>query len=224
MYPVTYQVQNPGEGRNRLTAFFRYFVSIPWAIVGTIYGFVAEIAAFIAWFALVFTGRYPDGLYNFNAGYMRYMARFGGFNYLLTDEWPPFNGEEDPSYPIQLGLPAPLPEYNRMKALLRLIIGIPVMLLMVVQAVILLVCYIIAWFSILFTGKVSDGLFDPMRSAAAYLLRATAYFLLMTEDWPPFSLEEGEGQPAGQLPQTPAAPAPGASQPQTGQQPPPAAS
>lgn len=222
MYPVTYSAQNPGEGRNRLTAFFRYFVSIPWAIVGAIYGFVAEIAAFIAWFALVFTGRYPDGLYDFNAGYMRYMARYGGFNYLLTDDWPPFNGAEDPSYPIQLGVPQPKPEYNRMKALFRLIVGIPVMLLAIVQGVILAVCYIIAWFSILFTGRISEGLFDPMRSASAYLLRTTAYFLLMTEDWPPFSFEEGEGAPAGQLPATPPpAQAPSAPAPEAGQQPPP---
>jgi hypothetical protein len=216
-------VENPGEGRNRLTSFFRYFVSIPWAIVGAIYGFVAEIAAVIAWFALVFTGRYPDGLYDFNAGYMRYTARWGGFSYLFTDEWPPFNGGEDPSYPIQLGVPEPKPEYSRMKVLFRLIVGIPVLLLAIVQGVILAVCYIIGWFSILFTGRISDGLYDPMRSAGAYLLRATAYFLLLTEDWPPFTLEEGEGAPAGQLPATPpAVQAPAAPAPETGQQPPPA--
>src|SRR5437763_6586534 len=158
MYPVTYEVQNPGEGRNRLTAFFRLIVAIPWTIVGYIYGLIAEIAAFIAWFALVFTGRYPDGLYDFVAGYMRFLGRYGGFYYLLTDEWPPFGGGEEPGYPVQVGIAPPKPEYSRMKALFRIIVGIPVMLLAIVQGVILAVCYIISWFSILFTGKISDGL------------------------------------------------------------------
>ena len=58
-------------------------------------------------------------------------------------------------------------------------------LLAIVQSLILAVCTIIAWFAILFTGRLPEGLFNPMRSASAYLARATAYFLLITEDWPP---------------------------------------
>jgi hypothetical protein len=68
-----------------------------------------------------------------------------------------------------------------------------------VQAIILGVCTLIAWFAILFTGKLPEGLFNPIRSASAYLCRTSAYFLLMTEDWPPFSLEEGAAVPAGQI-------------------------
>ena len=71
-----------------------------------------------------------------------------------------------------------------------MIIGIPVMLLAIVQSIILSVCAIIAWFAILFTGKLPEGLFNPMRSAMAYLVRTTGYFLLITEDCPPFSYEE----------------------------------
>ena len=53
---------------------------------------------------------------------------------------------------------------------------------------------------ILFTGKLPDGLFNPMRSAIAYLTRGTGYFLLLTEDWPPFSYEEsGPAPAAGQI-------------------------
>ena len=71
MYPISYDADPALDGRNRLTSFFRYIVAIPWLIVADIYGFVAEIAAMIAWFAIVFTGKYPEGLYNFNAGYLR---------------------------------------------------------------------------------------------------------------------------------------------------------
>ena len=78
-------------------------------------------------------------------------------------------------------------------------IGIPVYLLMIVQAVILFVCAVLAWFTILFTGKVPDGLFNPMRSASAYLTRAGGYWLLLTEDYPPFSYEQAGSMPAGEI-------------------------
>jgi hypothetical protein len=199
MYPISYEADPALEGRNRLTTFFRYIVAIPWLIVSAIYGFVAEIAAVIAWFAIVFTGRYPEGLYNFNAGYLRMISRVNAFEYLLTDEWPPFGGDGAPDYPVRVGVPAPLDAYDRLKTGLRLIIGIPVYLLTIVQAIILLVCTAIAWFVILFTGKLPDGLFNPMRSASAYLTRAGGYFLLLTEDYPPFSYEESRAAPAGQI-------------------------
>ena len=114
------------EGRNRLTTFFRYIVAIPWLIVASIYGFVAEIVAVIAWFAIVFTGKYPEGLYNFNAGYLRMITRVNGFEYLLNDEWPPFGGDDAPDYPVRVGVPPPLDQYSRLKTGFRLIVGIPV--------------------------------------------------------------------------------------------------
>ena len=199
MYPISFDADAVLEGRNRLTTFFRYIVAIPWQIVQSLYGIAAYVATIIAWFAIVFTGKYPEGIYNFNAGFLRMSTRVNGFYYLLNDEWPPFGGEEAPDYPVRVGVAPPLDEFSRMKTLFRLIIGIPVYLLGIVQALILAVCTIIAWFAILFTGKLPEGLFNPMRSATAYLTRAGAYFLLMTEDWPPFSYEEGGSAPAGQI-------------------------
>jgi hypothetical protein len=199
MYPISFEADAALEGRNRLTTFFRYIVAIPWLIVAYIYGIVAEIAAIIAWFAIVFTGRYPEGLYNFNAGYLRMTTRASGFEYLLTDAWPPFGGDEESSYPIRIGVAPPLDTYSRLKTGLRIIFGIPVLLLGIVQGVILAVCTLIAWFAILFTGKLPEGLFNPMRSATAYLCRANAYFLLLTEDYPPFSYEANGTAPAGQI-------------------------
>jgi hypothetical protein len=200
MYPISYEADAVLEGRNRLTTFFRYFVAIPWQIVAALIGIAAFFAAVIAWFAIVFTGRYPEGLYNFNAGFLRMSSRVNAFYYLLIDELPPFGLEEAPNYPVRIGVPAPLDSYSRLKTGLRLILGIPVMILGWIQSLILTVCAIIAWFMILFTGRLSEGLFNPMRSALAYLARAGGYFLLITEDWPPFSYEEGApGPAAGEL-------------------------
>ena len=77
----------------------------------------------------------------------RTTTRTNSFLYLLTDEFPPFGGEEGPNYPVRIGVPAPLDQYSRLKTGLRLIIGIPVMLLAIVQAIILYVVAIIAWFA-----------------------------------------------------------------------------
>jgi Domain of unknown function (DUF4389) len=210
MYPVSYQADFPGGGRNRLTAFFRYIVAIPWLIVAALYGFAASIAIFIAWFALVFTARFPEGLYNFVAGYVRFNTRVNAFIYLATDEWPPFNGDINESYPVRVGIPPPKPEYSRLKAGFRLIVGIPVILLAYVQSLIALVIALIGWFAILLTGKLSEGLFDPLRSALAYSARATAYFGLLTEDYPPFSLEDASaGPPPPEPPPAPVPPGPG---------------
>jgi hypothetical protein len=199
MYPISYEADPALEGRSRLTTFFRYIVVIPWLIVAAIYGFVAQIVAVIAWFAIVFTGKYPEGLYNFNAGYLRMISRVNGFEYLLTDAWPPFGGDEAPDYPVRVGVAPPLDMYSRLKTGFRFIVGIPVYLLALVQAIILTVCAFIAWFAILFTAKLPEGLFNPIRSASAYLTRAGGYFLLLTEDWPPFSYEETGAAPAGQI-------------------------
>jgi hypothetical protein len=206
MYPVSYLADFPGGGRNRLTAFFRYIVAIPWLIVAALYGFAASIAVLIAWFALVFTARYPESLYNFVAGYVRFNTRVNGFIYLATDEWPPFNGDTNESYPLRVGIPPPKPEYSRLKAGFRLIVGIPVLLLAYVQSLIALVIAFIGWFAILFTGRLSEGLFGALRSALAYNARATAYFALLTEDYPPFSLEDTSA--AAQPPEPPAPPVP----------------
>ena len=75
-----------------------------------------------------------------------------------------------------MGIPPPKAEYSRLKAGFRLIVGIPVMLLAWVQSLVANVIAIIGWFAILFTGTLSEGLFDPLRSALAYQARATAYF------------------------------------------------
>ena len=201
MYPVSYEEDPQLEGRNRLTTFFRFLVAIPWQIVLGLYGIVAEVCAVIAWFAIVFTGRYPEGLYNFNAGFLKMASRTNAFTYLLTDEYPPFGGEDAPNYPVRVGVPEPLGMYDRLKTGLRLIFGIPVYLLAIVQSIIFQVCALIAWFAIVFTGKLPDGLYNPMKGANAYLTRAGAYFLLLTEEWPPFSMDEGGTAPAGQISQ-----------------------
>lgn len=201
MHPVAYSAQHQGEDRNRLTTFFRGLMVIPVMIVGFFYVIGAYIAAIIAWFAIVFTGNYPEGLYNFNAGVIRFLARVNGYYDLLTDEYPPFGLDEEPQYPVRVQIDPPLAEYSRAKTLFRIILMIPVYLLAAVMGMIAGVVAFISWFAILFTGRFSDGLYKPLRAALSYGTKAAAYFLLLTEDWPPFWEDEEDEAPrfSGQL-------------------------
>ncbi len=195
MYPIAFSAAYQGENRNRLTAFFRLIVAIPWFIVMTLYGIVAFIAAFIAWFALLITGHYPRGLYDFNSGFLRMSTRVSGFYMLLTDEFPPFGGGEEPDYPIRTLVEPPKEQYSRLKVLFRIILIIPIQILHYVMQIILEVCGIVAWLVILFTGKLPIGLYRPLRIATAYSIKANAYYLLLTEDFPPFWQDEEEEAP-----------------------------
>ena len=81
------------EGRNRLTIFFRILLAIPHIIVIMLISIVAFFVFVIAWFAVLFTGKWPTGLRNFAIGLTRWNLRLNAYMYLLTDEYPPFSFE-----------------------------------------------------------------------------------------------------------------------------------
>lgn len=90
-YPIRVDTRPEYENRNRLTVFFRIFMMIPLLIVMYIYFIIAGIVAVIAWFAVLFTGTYPEGLRNITVGMGRYLIRISGYGNLLTDQYPPFS-------------------------------------------------------------------------------------------------------------------------------------
>ena len=77
------------EGRSRLSVFFRFILLIPVVIMGVIWGILAELAAIIAFFAVLILGRWPKGLLNFIIGVNRFSVRTGAYWSLLTDKYPP---------------------------------------------------------------------------------------------------------------------------------------
>ena len=196
MYPVAYSVKHEAVGRNRLTVFFRLILAIPWLIWGSLWGIAVFFTVIGAWFALLFTGRYPEGLYEFNASYIRFMARVHSWVWLLVDEWPAFDGSPDPSYPARLKVDPPLEEYDRVKVLFRLILLIPVLILSYIMSLILELIAIVAWFVLVFTANLPEGLYKPMRAANAYVIKAGAYAMLITESFPPIWEDEADEAPA----------------------------
>jgi hypothetical protein len=203
-YPVTFEADYT-ERRSRLTSFFRILLAIPLYIWMYFYGIVAWIAIVIAWFAIVITGRFPKGLYDFIAGWTRFITRVTGYVSLLTDTYPPFDGADDPAYPIRMQFAA-LDRYSRLKTLLRIVLAIPIVILRYVMGLLLQIGAFAAWVVILITGKLPRGLFDLMVLANSYTARSDAYLYLLTETYPPFQDETTRA--AGTGPSMPQAPAP----------------
>jgi hypothetical protein len=200
-YPVVY-TQDPPEKRNRLTVFFRAICVIPHLIWACFYGFAAFLVVGIAWFAIVFTGRWPAGMYDFTAGFLRFLARLYAYMYLITDVFPPFDGGEHPEYPVQFHIPPPKESYSRLKTFFRAILLIPIYIAQYILSLWLFVVSVALWFVAVITGSTPPALTEAMRMPMAFYLRATAYFCLVTEDWPP--LDPGPGV----APQGPLAPVP----------------
>jgi Domain of unknown function (DUF4389) len=195
-YPVTFEADYV-ERRNRLTAFFRLLLVIPVAIVLYVIGIIASLAIVIAWFAIVITGRYPQGLYQFVAGYNRQLARVTAYAVLLADPYPQWGTADDPSYPVRMSFAGPLERYSRAKTFFRLILAIPIVILRYVTNLLLEIGGVAAWFVIVITGKLPRGLFDVMVLANSYTARSDAYLFLLTETYPPFqeAHTRGAGEP-----------------------------
>jgi len=89
-YPVTFDVDYP-EQSNRLSVAFRLILVIPQAIVLMFVLLAWVVTAIIAWFAILITGRYPEGLYGFGVGVQRWTLRVQAYLFLMRDEYPPFS-------------------------------------------------------------------------------------------------------------------------------------
>lgn len=187
-YPVSFEADYV-EQRNRLSAFFRLILAIPLAIWLYVYAIAASVVVVIAWFAIVITGTYPRGLYDFAGGFTRYVARATGYTALLCDPYPRFGGSDDPAYPVRMHF-EPLERYSRLKTLFRIILAIPIVVLRYVMNLMLEIGAVAAWFVIVLTGKMPRGLFDLMVLANSYIARSDAYVLLLSETYPPFQDEQ----------------------------------
>jgi hypothetical protein len=97
--PVKFTVDYPeklSRGTLLLKTFFGWlYVGIPHGICLALYGIAVFIVLIISWFAILFTAKYPKGLFNFVSGYLRWQMRVNAYwMYLLTDKYPPFSGKE----------------------------------------------------------------------------------------------------------------------------------
>ena len=171
----------PAEQR-RLTVLVRIILAIPHMIVLWVLGIAAEVVALICWFAALLRGRLPDGLAEFQVGYLRWATRFYAYLFLLTDVYPPFE-LADAQYPVRLrAQPGPL---NRLAVLFRIILVIPAWIVSAVlgYGLSFLVMFV-TWLIVLITGRMPRPLHEALAAAVRYQVRVTAYFLMLTARYP----------------------------------------
>jgi len=211
MYPISYEADfNPTP--NRWTTFFRIILAIPWFVVATFWGILFLFTHFIAWIAIIILGRYPQWLYEFNSGVVRFGLRVSSWIFLQTDVWPPFGLSDDPNYPIRVNVPPPAERQSRWKALFRLILAFPVLIIVsYVTSYVIQLIALAAWLTIVFRGYLPEWLFNVLAECHRFETRVFGYMAFLTDDYPPIGLERAKpaGAPAAapQAPPPPATPA-----------------
>jgi hypothetical protein len=211
----------------------KWFLAIPHYVVLALLWAAFVLLSVGAFFAILFTGRYPRGIFEFNLGVLRWTWRvhYYTFGALATDRYPPFTLEDVPDYPARLDIPYP-DHLSRGLVLVKWwLLAIPHYIVVGIflgggtwaafQAdhhgvdfargglVGLLVC--IAGVVLLFTGRYPQHIYDFVLGMDRWALRVAAYAGLMTDEYPPFRFDMGGTDPGGTLtlppPATPGGPA-----------------
>lgn len=170
-----------------------HFFVLPFLWVGFAFSWI------VALFAILFTGRYPRGLFDYNVGVMRWMWRVAFYSYeaLGTDQYPPFTLQAG-GYPADLDVAYP----ERLSPGLALVkwwlLAIPHYIIVGVfqggagfyQYGLGFILTVFAAVTLLFTGKYPRDIFRLLVGMNRWTFRLFAYVALMTDEYPPFRLEE----------------------------------
>jgi hypothetical protein len=206
MYPITYEADFNATP-NRATTFFRILLAIPWIIVMFVYLIAFIFTHFFAWVAVVIMGRYPQWLYDFNSGVIRFMVRTGAWVYLQTDVWPPFGIADDPSYPIRVNFAPRAERQSRLKAFFRLILVIPMEIVIYFGIGSLHSgAAAVAWLAIVFRGYMPEGINSVLTYVNGFYARVAGYATILTDDYPPIGIEKAKAATGSLTTPPPAAP------------------
>jgi hypothetical protein len=216
-YPLRIEGEVDGQ-LSRWLWLVKWLLVIPHFVVLLFLWIGFVLATVIAFFAILFTGRHPRGLFTFKVGVMRWSWRVAFYSYsaLGTDRYPPFTLADVPDYPARLAVEYPT-ELSRGLVLVKWwLLALPHYLIVGVFAggtwagvnaagddwawtsggglIGLLV--LIAGVVVLFTGRYPKAIFDFVMGMNRWCYRVGAYAALMTDAYPPFRLDMGGGEPA----------------------------
>lgn len=181
---LSFEIEYPAS-LSRWKIFVKWLLAIPHYFALYFLGLAVMFVQFIAWFAILFTGNYPRGLWDFNLMVLRWSANVNAYVYLQCDEYPPFG---DGPYPVHLGLEYPS-SLSRWKIFVKWLFILPSLFVFMFVVLALFVVQVFAFFAILVTGRFPRGAFDFCTGAYRWNYRITAYYTLMTDRYPPFSLD-----------------------------------
>ena len=179
------------------------------------------VLSVVAFVAIVVTGRYPRSIFDFNVGVLRWHWRvvYYAYSALGTDRYPPFTLQDVPDYPARFDVEYPEHLSRGLVWVKWWLLAIPHYLVVGVllgggyvvaeagerngSVGLIPVLVLVAAVALLFTGRYPQPLFDLILGLNRWVLRVGAYAALMTDQYPPFRLDQGGGAD-GPVPTTPA--------------------
>jgi Domain of unknown function (DUF4389) len=206
-YPVRLE-GDPTEPLSRWLWLVKWLLLIPHYICLIFLFVTLALTTIAAFFVLLFTGRYPRGLFDWNVGVLRWAWRvaFYGYSALGTDRYPPFTMGEAPDYPARLEIDYPEQQRRGLPLIGWWLLGIPQYVIAgllsgggvgwgrygggVVGVLILVVALLL-----LFKNRYPRDVFDVMMAFNRWVVRVGTYALLMTPQYPPFRLDPGATEP-----------------------------
>ncbi|MBT3299772.1 MAG: DUF4389 domain-containing protein [Candidatus Marinimicrobia bacterium] len=200
-YPATLTIEYP-ENANRLTVFFRLFMAIPiMVILGLLsyHGYNSEqvpeesywvgILVVPTLLMIVFRRKYPRWWFDWNVQLTKFSIRVASYILLLRHEYP--STDEEQAVHVQIDYPDVEKDLNRWLPLIKWLFILPHIFVLCFIMIGVLLCTILAWFIVLVSGKYPKSMFDFVVGSLRWTLRVQAYaLLLITDQYPPFSLSE----------------------------------
>jgi hypothetical protein len=190
-YPVDIEVAGVLEVP-RWRPLVNWLLVIPHLVWLWVLSVALLVLAIISWFAILITGRLPEGWGDFMVGVLRYQWRILAYLYAWTEEYPSFSpptGYPDPGdFPAVLAS-TPASARDRLTVLFRIFMVIPQYIVLYFVGIAAGVVLLIAWFAVLFTGRWPEGMRQFCIGYYRWSIRLQAYFFLITDVYPPFSLE-----------------------------------
>jgi hypothetical protein len=184
-FPVRLEADYPGR-LSRLSTFFRLILAIPILVVLYLLG---QGVIWVYWIGILVRGRPVRWLFDASVAILRFTFRAYAYFLLLTDRYPPFDGEWqvrcDVDYPERL---------SRWKLVIwKTVTVIPHAVVLALVAIAVMVVVVIAWFAVLFTGRYPEGLHGFVSGWLRWSARAWAYWASLTDEFPSFSFSADVG-------------------------------
>jgi hypothetical protein len=167
-------------------------LAIPHLIYLGVLSLVVGVITVIAWFSILFTGKYPESMYDFAAGVMRYQWRVVSYYYFMREPYPAFGTQgtlADPGGdPATFSITYP-GELSRGLIWIKWLLAIPAFVVLFVYILGVYVALIVAFFTVLFTGKWPENWRAYTIRVMRYSFKVNAYYNLMTDVYPGFTVE-----------------------------------